>query len=416
MRIAVVGAGISGLVAAYLLHRDHDIQMFEAGDYIGGHTNTVEVKENGRTVPVDTGFIVFNSHNYPNLCRLFSILGIAGRCSDMSFSVSCEGSGLEYNGTSLNTLFAQRRNLANPRFLLMLKDILRFHHQAPACLRQGLSEQTTVEDYVQKHRFGAAFTERYLVPLGASLWSCPAGEFRRFPMQFVLEFLDNHCMLQANNRPQWMTVEGGSYRYIPALTNGFRDRIHLRHPVRRVRRSGKKVELVLAGGAVEEFDEVVLATHADQSLALLEQAESDEQALLAQFPYTRNEAVLHTDTTLLPRARRAWASWNYRIPAAAQQHVTVTYNMNRLQGIESARTYCVSLNRPDIAAGKIIRRIQYHHPRFSPGRAEAQARHRDFIRRRGISYCGAYWGFGFHEDGVRSALAVGQAFNKSLEQ
>ena len=260
----------------------------------------------------------------------------------------------DYNGASINTLFAQRRNLLNPRFLFMLKDILRFNRQALVHLTQGIDDEITVHDYVQQNGYGAAFTEQYLIPLGASLWSCPAGKFRQFPMRFVLEFLSNHRMLQVNQRPQWMTVTGGSYRYIPALTVGFQDRIHLSHAVRRVKRSSGQVTLIFSNGATEMFDEVILATHADQSLAMLEQAEADEQALLSQFPYQRNEAILHTDTAaVLPGARRAWASWNYRIPVAEQQHVTVTYNMNMLQGIESEHTYCVGvtrLPRPQIQA------------------------------------------------------------------
>jgi len=415
MKLAIIGTGISGLTSAHLLQRDHEVHMFEANDYIGGHTNTITVSDNNRLVNVDTGFIVYNEQNYPNLCRLFDQLGVSGRNSDMSFSVHSEKTGLEYNGTGLNGLFCQRSNLFNPGHWLMLKDILRFHQHAPKLLANGLDDTTTVTQFAQQHAYSRQFIEDYLVPLGASLWSAPAQTFREFPIRFVLEFLDNHCMLQVKNRPQWKTVTGGSRQYIKPLTAGFSDRIRLKQAVRSIHRLKHGIELNFWQGPSETFDEVIIATHADQAIRLLGSPEADELALLQQFPYQDNETVLHTDTAVLPDLRQAWASWNYRIPAKDQGHVAVTYNMNMLQGLETTQTYCVSLNQTaGIDPARIIRKINYHHPVFQPGRQAAQARHAELIRRRGLSYCGAYWGYGFHEDGVRSALAVCSAFGREL--
>ncbi len=415
MKIAVVGTGIAGMTAARILSRRNEITVFESASYIGGHTNTIRISEKNKTFAVDTGFIVFNEVNYPNLCKLFRELGVESRESDMSFSVHCEKTGFEYNGTNFDSLFAQRRNLIRPTFWRMLAEILRFNRDAPVHLAAGLDDTVSVASYVERHRYSATFVEHYLAPLGASLWSCDARRFRQFPMRFVVEFLKNHGMLRVNGRPTWRTVAGGSQAYVGPLTAPFRHRIHLNTPVVAVRRVPIGVEVTLADGRRERFDEVVLACHADQSLALVADADSEEQELLRHFPYQINETVLHTDSSLLPARRKAWASWNYRIPAREENAVTVTYNMNKLQGLRSRETYCVSLNQSgSIEPSRIIRRIRYQHPLFTPGRDQAQANHASLLRRRGISYCGAYWGYGFHEDGVRSALAVCDAFDVSL--
>jgi uncharacterized protein len=417
MKIAIVGSGISGLTAAYVLHRGHQVSLFEANSYIGGHTNTIEVieEQTDRMIAVDTGFIVFNDRNYPHLCRLFDELGVEGRESDMSFSVHCQRSGLEYNGTNLDKIFSQRGNLINPRFWIMLRDILRFHKDGPSALGDDIDDQITVDEFASRNKYSKQFIEYYLVPLGASLWSCPADRFRTFPMRFVLEFLENHCMLQVEDRPLWRTVLGGSYQYVKPMCAGFRDRIFLNMPVRAVKRHGGRVCLTFSDGSKDTFDEVIMATHADQSLQLVTDTDDDERAILEYFPYQDNEAILHTDTSILPDRKKAWASWNYSIPERDSSYASLTYNMNMLQGIESEHTYCVSLNQQDaIDAERIIRRINYHHPVFCPGRDVAQQQHHLMIQRRGISYCGAYWGFGFHEDGVRSALAVSAAFEQEL--
>lgn len=415
MKIAIVGTGISGLTAAYMLHRQHDVHVFEANNYIGGHTNTILVKEGNKEIPVDTGFIVFNENNYPNLCGLFDALDVESRKSDMSFSVHCEKTGLEYNGTDFNRLFSQRKNIINPAFWRMLKDIIRFNEESPVVLRDGIDDTITVAEFAEKNKFSEKFIEYYLVPLGASLWSSPAEQFRRFPIKFVLEFLNNHCMLQVNDRPQWRTVVGGSYQYIKPLTQGFREKVYLNNGVLSVIRKNNKVELILSNGTTEIFDEVILATHADTSRRLVKNIETEEHSMLDIFKYQYNEAVLHTDINVLPDNQRTWASWNYRIPATENNHAAVTYNMNMLQGIESETIYNVSLNQTNqIDPNKIIRRINYHHPIFQPGRDIAQSQHEKLIRRRGISYCGAYWGYGFHEDGVRSALAVCATYDQEL--
>jgi predicted NAD/FAD-binding protein len=415
MKIAIVGTGISGLTSAYLLHKKHEVHLFEANDYIGGHTSTITVNDSNKLINVDTGFIVFNEQNYPNLCRLFDKLGVASRLSDMSFSVHNEKTGLEYNGSGLNGLFCQRRNLLNVNHWLMLKDIMRFHQQAAFLLSNGLDDKTTVTDFALQYSYSSSFVENYLVPLGASLWSAPARTFREFPIRFVLEFMDNHCMLQVRNRPNWKTVTGGSRSYIKPLINGFSDRIRLKQPVSSVHRISKGVELRFINGMAETFDEVIIATHADQALILLAQPSAEETELLQQFPYQDNETVLHTDTSVLPDRPEAWASWNYRIPATDKTHVSVTYNMNLLQGLETDKTYCVSLNQTgNIDSARIIRKFNYHHPLFQPGRQLAQSRHAQLIRHKGLSFCGAYWGYGFHEDGVRSALAVCAAFGQDL--
>lgn len=415
MKIAIVGTGIAGMTAARLLHRRNHVVVFEAADYIGGHTNTVDVDDGYRKLAVDTGFIVFNDSTYPNLCRLFREVGVQSRDSDMSFSVHCEKTGFEYNGTSLDLIFAQRRNLLAPAYWKMLAEILRFNREAPVHLAGGLDDGVSVDAYIARNRYGRKFLEHYLAPLGASLWSCDARRFRQFPMRFVIEFLHNHGMLQVDGRPKWKTVVGGSNQYVGPLTSPFRESIHLNAPVTAIRRNPRGVEVALDGVHRERFDEVVLACHADQSRRLVVDMDSEEREILENFPYQVNEAVLHTDTRVLPDRRKVWGSWNYRIPARESDRVTVTYNMNRLQGIESRNTYCVSLNQTrNIEVSRIIRRIRYEHPLFTPGRDEAQAEHGAMIRRRGISYCGAYWGFGFHEDGVRSALSVCEAFDLSL--
>ncbi len=415
MKIAVIGTGISGLTTALLLNRRHDITVFESNNYIGGHTNTIFVKDHGQTLPVDTGFIVFNETNYPNLCQLFDRLGVESRDSDMSFSVHCEKTGLEYNGTSLNGIFSQRRNLLRPGFWFMLRDILRFHDDAKVSLDCCLDDQVTVADYVNNMNYSNGFVENYLVPLGASLWSCPASRFREFPMRFVIEFMANHHMLQVNQRPIWKTVVGGSSSYIGPLTAPYKDSIRISTPVKQISRQLSSVKLTLRDGGGEEFDEVVIATHANHALQLLENPQTEENEMLGHFEYQLNDVVLHTDTRLLPKSRNAWASWNYRIPESATDVGMVTYNMNMLQGLSSKDTYCVSLNQTaDIDPERIIYRITYQHPQFSTGRDQVQKDHERLIRNNRISYCGAYWGFGFHEDGISSALRVCSAFDEVL--
>jgi len=415
VRIGIVGAGIAGLVAGRLLHRDHDITVFEAGNYAGGHANTVQVHEGDRSIGVDTGFIVFNEPNYPTLCRLFDTLDVPHHASDMSFSVHCEQTRREWNGSSIRQVFVDPANVLRPSHWGMLWDIRRFHAEAEKALAERLSDTVTVAAWLSERGYGEGFVRYYLLPLGASLWSCSQGRFEAFPMRFVLEFLRNHRMLQVDGRPQWRTVTGGSREYVSRLLVPFAERVRLNCSVHRVERRSKGVEIAFADGQHEVFDEVVLACHADQALALLADPEDTEREVLGHFPYQPNEAVLHDDTRLLPDRERAWASWNYRIPSKSVDEVTVTYDMTRLQGLDTERRWCVSLN-PGLRVNpsKIAARFTYHHPLFTPGRDQAQAAHGELIRRRRISYCGAYWGFGFHEDGARSAMAVADAFHSSL--
>ena len=414
MKIAIVGSGIAGLTAAWYLHLRHDVHLFEANDYMGGHANTVVVEEGDQSIPVDTGFIVFNRPNYPGLCKLFDELGVTSHDSDMSFSVRCEKTGLEYNGSDLNRIFSQRKNIFKPAFLGMLKNILRFNRQGWEIATSGFDDQVTVAEFVKRNNYSKQFVDYYLLPLGASLWSCPVQSFSIFPVRFVAEFLANHGMLQLDRRPVWKTVSSGSRQYIEKIIKKFTGRIYLNCPVQRISRRQNKIELTLSRNEKAVFDEVIMATHADTGLALVEHPDRRERHLLSHFAYQNNETVLHTDTSVLPKLPRTWASWNYLVPTLASDHVSVAYNMNRLQGINSRHTYLVSLNQTrHIDPAKVIRKIVYRHPLFRPGRSAVQAQHDRLIRRRGISWCGAYWGYGFHEDGVRSALAVCESYAQS---
>lgn len=411
-RIAIIGSGISGLVAAWLLVRRHEVTVFEAADYVGGHTNTIEVNTEDERHQIDTGFIVFNHKTYPHFTRLLDQLRVGSMETAMSFSVRCQQSGLEYNGTSFNTLFAQRSNLVDPGFIGMVRDILRFNQKAP---EQAVREpQSSVGEFVAAHGYGHSFRDQYLVPMGAAIWSCPPGTFMQFPVGFVMDFFANHGLLQVQGRPVWRVVRGGSARYVEALTAPFLDSIRLRTPVRGIRRGSDGVEVRTAGGA-QTFDEVVVACHADQALAMIDDPTPTEARLLKAFPYQENVAVLHTDTGVLPRRRRAWAAWNYLIPDTPSHDVMVTYNMNALQKLDASRVFCVSLNpNGAIAERCVLRRMTYHHPVFTVSGRTAQREHVSLIRRDRTSFCGAYWGYGFHEDGVNSALAVGRAFGEEL--
>lgn len=411
MKIAVVGAGVSGLVAAYLLKDEHDVHVFEANDYVGGHANTVQVGMTDGSFAIDTGFMVFNERTYPNFCALMRRLAVAANDSDMSFGVSCERSGLEYQGSSLDGLFAQRRNLVRPRFWLMLAQILRFNRTARRLVAEDDYRQTLGE-FLAAHRFGRAMIDWYLTPMGASIWSVPPGEFLRFPARFVVGFFDNHGLLSVRGHYRWKTIAGGSVRYIDQLTQGWRDRIRTRCPVQRVRRTVGGVLVGFPGGE-EPFDAVVLAGHADQMLSLLADADAAEREILGAFPYQSNDTILHTDSSILPRSRRAWASWNYRIPSEPDRPVLLTYNLNRLQGHRASQTLCITLNGSQrVAADSIIARWDYAHPVYSPAALAAQRRYTEINGRNRTYYCGAYWGNGFHEDGVNSALAVGRLFGR----
>lgn len=418
MKIAIIGAGISGLTAAYRLSGSHEITVFEANDYIGGHTHTVDVELDGERHAIDTGFIVFNDWTYPNFIKMLDELKVASKPTSMSFSVRCDRTGLEYNGSSLNGLFAQRRNLFRPSFYRMLRDIMRFNRegQTLAESRPASNEaEVTVGDFLHAHRYSREFADQYLLPMGSAIWSCPTGTFEKFPIRFIAEFYRNHGLLSVRNRPKWRVIEGGSRTYVEAMTAKFRDRIRLNAPVQRVRRLVDGVEVESKGAVVERFDHVVFACHSDQALRMLVDASAVENEVLSAFPYEKNIAVLHYDTAPLPRRQRAWASWNYLIPASPTAHATVSYCMNILQHLRSKNVFSVTLNSDEfIDPNKVLQRFEYHHPIFTTQRAAAQARHRELLNANRSSFCGAYWGNGFHEDGVVSALKVCDALRQPL--
>jgi predicted NAD/FAD-binding protein len=405
VKIAVVGAGIAGNVAARELHREHDVTVFEAGSHVGGHSHTHDVEWRGRTWQVDTGFIVFNDRTYPNFVALLERLGVPSQESSMSFSVRDEATGLEYNGTSLNALFAQRRNLLRPSFLAMVRDILRFNREAPRLLDEPGAELPLAE-YLARGRYGRAFIAHYVVPMGAAIWSTDAASMMRFPARFFVRFLHNHGMLTVDERPTWRTIRGGSARYVEKLTAPFRDRIHLGTPVEQVRRIPGGALVKPRGHEALRFDAVFLACHSDQALALLADPGDAEREVLAAIPYQRNDAVLHTDARLMPRRRLAWAAWNYHLRPDGGP-VALTYNMSILQRLDTPEPFLVTLNRcADIDPSRVIRRITYQHPLYTPASVAAQARHREIDGARSTYFCGAWLRNGFHEDGVASALAA----------
>jgi len=418
MRIAVVGAGISGLVVAHLLDRRHDVTVFESADYAGGHANTVRVDTPYQTHHVDTGFIVFNDRNYPNFERLLHRLGVAWQPSTMSFSVSDGMGDFEYSGASANGLFANRRHLVTPWFHRMVSDLARFNRAARrllAAFARSAEPGPSLGQWLERHHFSRAFIDRLIVPQVSAVWSADPGQMWGFPARFLAEFFDNHGMLGFRGRPRWRVIRGGSARYVEALTAPFADRIRLRTSVRAVRREEGGVLVWPRGGEAERFDEVVLATHSDQALALLEDATDSERQVLGAIPYQANEAVLHTDRRLLPRRRRAWASWNYHWQPDPGPRATVTYHLNRLQSLRAEREFCVTLNRTGaIDPDRVIRKITYAHPVYTAQAVEAQRRFEQVSGRRGAHFCGAYWGWGFHEDGVRSALRVAERFGARL--
>lgn len=410
MKIAIVGSGISGLVAAYRLQRMHEVTVFEAGDYVGGHTNTVDVEMDGTRYSIDTGFIVFNDWTYPNFISLLDELEVDSQPTTMSLSVSDATTGLEYNGHSLKTLFAQRRNLVRPSFYRMLADIVRFNRRATK-LMDNDSETMTVGEFLTKYRYSKSFSEHYLLPMGAAIWSCPMGKFREFPIRFIVEFYKNHGLLNLANRPTWRVIRGGSRSYVDAMTSSFRDQIRLCSPVIGVQRNLDHV-VIQTPSQTERFDRVIFACHSDQALKILgEHATPEEWEILSAFPYERNVAVLHTDESMLPKRKAAWASWNYRINGQADAPASVTYNMNILQGLQAEQTFCVTLNDQSMRPEKVLREIEYDHPVFTTARAEAQKRHVELLTANRTSFCGAYWRNGFHEDGVVSALRVVEALN-----
>jgi len=404
-RIAVVGSGIAGLASAWWLSRQHAVTLFERDAHLGGHTHTHDIELDGQRIAVDTGFIVFNQQHYPVLSALLAELGVASQPTTMSFSVQDARTGLEYNAGSLAGLFCQRRNLLSPRFWGMLRDLRRFYRQAPAVLDQpGVGP--TLGEYLREGRYGQAFIEQHLLPMASALWSSPSTEVLAFPVRYLVRFMANHQMLQVSGRTPWRVVQGGSARYVDALRARWQLDERVSCGVTAVHREAGCVWIESPRG-VERFDDLVMACHSDQALALLKDADPVERQVLGAIRYQHNEVVLHTDERLLPAKRKAWAAWNAYLPEDATAACTVSYCMNLLQGLHAVRPLIVSLNRSqDIRPERILRTLHYAHPVHDHAMLAAQSRWAELQGRRGTWFAGAYWGWGFHEDGIRSAQRV----------
>lgn len=411
MRIAVIGSGISGLATAWLLGGDHEVHLFEKRDRLGGHTHTVRHEADGRALALDTGFLVFNHATYPNLTRLFDRLEVAAQPSDMSFAISCARPDVEYSVCGLTGMLAQPANAFRPWFWGFLRDLLRFGDLARSTYSEHPDASATVADFLAEHAFSEAFSRYYLLPMTAAIWSAGTAVTAGFPRDLLFRFYDNHGLLQLSGQPQWYTVAGGSSSYIPKLVAGLGDRVHVGLGVRRVRREPSEVVIDLTDGSTERFDQVVLASHADQSLRLLADPSDAERDLLGAWSFADNDTWLHTDEALLPRRRAAWASWNCLLEDAARptERVAVSYHLNRLQGIDGDRQYVVTLNPPSPPRPEtVIRRMTYSHPVYTTASAATQAA---ILERNGTDrtwYCGAWLGNGFHEDGLASAIRVAE--------
>ncbi len=410
MKIAIIGAGISGNTLAWHLYQHHEITVYEAGPYIGGHTHTHQVNAFGKTYNIDTGFIVYNDWTYPNFINMLNLLEVETQSSAMSFSVRDEATGLEYNGTSLNSLFAQRINLVRPSFLMMIKDILRFNKEAPLLLSEE-EQDIPLGEYLIKHRYGQSFIKRYIIPMGSAIWSADPEQMFKIPAKFFIRFFHNHGMLSVSDRPEWRVIKGGSQAYVEKLTSQFKDRVKLNTAVQKVTRSADGVMIESTNNPPEHFDFVFFACHSDQALAILQDATKDESDILGAIPYQNNEIVLHTDSTLMPKKKLAWAAWNYHVTTEKLGLATLTYNMNILQSLNSPEPFLVTLNHTSkIHPEKIIKTIHYKHPVFTPEGIAAQLRHGEISGINRTAYAGAYWCNGFHEDGVVSALTALEHF------
>ncbi len=419
MKIAIIGSGIAGNTLAHYLYQQHDITVFEASSHIGGHTHTHDIELFGKNYAVDTGFIVFNDRTYPNFIGLLDDLKVAWQPSNMSFSVRNESTGLEYNGTSLNSLFAQRSNFFKPSFYGMIQDILRFNRESLSLLEAG--NEISLGAYLAQNHYKQTFINNYIVPMGAAIWSTDAAQMMQFPARFLVRFFHHHGMLTVNNRPQWRTIVGGSARYVEALTEPFKYKIKLNTPIARVRRQENSVLLKPQHGDELTFDYVFFACHSDQALNMLgADASVQEREILSAIPYQENTIYLHHDRSLLPKRELAWAAWNYHVTdhqsAQASNKVQVTYNMNILQNLKSPEPILVTLNHTDfINPAKVIKRLKYTHPVYTIAGAIAQARHAEISGHNRTGFAGAYWRNGFHEDGVASALAALQHFETYLK-
>ena len=416
MKIAIIGGGVSGLTVAHLLHDEHDLTLFEANDYVGGHTHTHELEAEGRRWRVDSGFIVYNEKTYPNFIKLLRKLKVVSQKSSMGFSVKAPNKKLEYSGASLNALFAQRQNLFRLSFYVMIKDILRFNRVAKSKL-DGLVESMTINEFLKQNKFSKHFVENYIIPMGAAIWSTAAEKTIEMPAVFYIRFFKNHGLLQTKNRPQWRVIKGGSKSYIEKIKAGFEKQIKLSTPVKKIIRYKDEVEIFFgkSGEYSNKFDKVIIATHSDQALQMLEKPSAKEKEILGSLPYQENEALLHTDESILPRNKQTWSSWNYLLNEDKKAPVTLTYSMNILQSLTARTHFLVTLNSSEnIDPNKILKKLIYQHPLFTVEGVRLQKEKHLINGKNNTFYCGAYWGNGFHEDGIVSALDVCKFFGKAL--
>jgi predicted NAD/FAD-binding protein len=415
--IAIIGSGISGLTAAYLLSKKHHVSVFEKNAIIGGHTATVDIEKDGKSYALDTGFIVFNDKTYANFLALLDEIGVSKQATEMSFSVHNCQTGLEYNGHNLDTLFAQRRNLLRPRFWQLVAEILRFNKLCKKIFeQQNYNAGDTLGDFLAKNNFNDFFAEHYILPMGAAIWSSSLAQMEQFEFRFFVQFFHHHGLLNIADRPQWYVIPNGSRSYLAPLCEPFKENIIVNAKIKGITRNNSKVQLHFSDGREQNFDEVVIACHSDQALALLTDASTDEKTILSAMPYSTNSVILHTDKNLLPHRKKAWASWNYQLSTDREKAASVTYNMNILQGINSEHTFCVTLNQKEaIDPSTILREFTYHHPIFSTQSIKAQQQRSQICGRNHTHFAGAYWHNGFHEDGVKSAVEVAKRFDCALE-
>ena len=415
MKIAIIGSGISGLTSAYLLNRNHDITVFEANDYIGGHTHTHNIKIKNKEYAVDTGFIVYNERTYPNFIKLLDTLGVERQLSTMGFSVKSASEDYEYAGESLNSLFAKRSNIFRLGFLRMLYEMYRFGKKSDST-GLGLDVSITLGTYLRSENYSNEFINYFIIPMGAAIWSTPANKVLDMPAYFFIKFFYNHGMLEIINRPKWWVIKDGSSAYIKKIIKGFESKINLSSPIRTVSRLDNGIEIEIANSKKPLiFDAVVFATHSDQALGMLKDPTEKEKDILSSIPYQKNEVLLHTDSSVLPKRKLAWASWNYQLDSNPESPVVLTYNMNILQSLDCDETFCVTLNdHQSVDKSKVLKKITYHHPLFTVKGIEAQKRKLEISGVNNTYYCGAYWHNGFHEDGVASAIEVCKHFGEQI--
>ena len=412
LNIAVIGSGISGLTTAYLLSRKHNITLFEKNDYIGGHTHTHSIEEEGTIYNVDSGFIVYNENTYPNFIKLLDSLNVKRQHSSMGFSVKSYNKDFEYSGNSLSAVFSKKSNLFNPYFLNMLRSIIRFNKNSVKDL-ETMNESTLLIDYLKSKNYSDYFINYYIIPMAASIWSTSPNFILEMPAIFFIRFFDNHGLLKITNRPQWWVIKNGSKQYVKKILDDFNGTIHLNTTINELKRESNKVYIKI-NNDTKIFDAVVLATHSDQSLSIIKDLSDNEKNVLGKIKYQKNTALIHTDTSILPKRKKAWSSWNYLLDKNDNK-VILTYNMNILQSLKSKKTYCVTLNNTDmINENKIIKKITYHHPLFTKESVYAQSQKNLICGVNNTYFCGAYWGNGFHEDGVNSALDVCKKFGIDL--